>query len=133
MSESISIQIDSIDHLVLTVRDIPIACEFYRKVLGMEVITFGDNRKALKFGRQKLNLHQAGRELEPKAAWPTPGAIDLCLLSVEPIDRVVAHLQDCGVGIELGPVQRTGANGSIQSVYIRDPDCNLVEIAYPLR
>lgn len=132
MHESYAFHVTKIDHLVLTVRDIAATCEFYQRVLGMEVVTFGGDRKALKFGSQKLNLHQAGQEIDPKATRPTPGAIDLCLLSTHPLDRVIAHLEACGVAIELGPVQRTGATSSIESIYIRDPDGNLVEIAHPL-
>jgi catechol 2,3-dioxygenase-like lactoylglutathione lyase family enzyme len=121
--------ISRIDHLVLTVQDIQKTCEFYTKVLGMEVVTFGENRKALKFGQQKLNLHQIGHEFEPKARHPTPGAIDLCLITDTPLQEIRAHLKKCGVVIESGIVPRTGAMGAIASLYIRDPDGNLVEIA----
>jgi catechol 2,3-dioxygenase-like lactoylglutathione lyase family enzyme len=98
-------------------------------VLGMQVVTFGDNRKALAFGTQKINLHPAGREFEPKAAAPTPGSADLCFLTAEPLESVVAHLRSAGVPVSAGPVRRTGATGPIRSVYIRDPDGNLIEIA----
>jgi catechol 2,3-dioxygenase-like lactoylglutathione lyase family enzyme len=98
-------------------------------VLGMRHVTFAGDRHALTFGRQKLNLHQAGRELEPKAARPAPGSADLCLISAVPLTEVQAHLRDCGVRVEQGPVARTGATGPITSVYIRDPDDNLIEIA----
>jgi catechol 2,3-dioxygenase-like lactoylglutathione lyase family enzyme len=118
-----------IDHLVLTVRDIATTCEFYANVLGMQVITFGDNRKALQFGQQKLNLHQAGQEFEPKAACPTPGAIDLCLITQTPLPQVIEHLQSCGVTLETEIVPRTGAMGDIDSVYFRDPDGNLLEVS----
>jgi len=118
-----------IDHLVLTVQDIQQTCEFYAKVLGMEVVTFSENRKALKFGQQKLNLHQVGHEFEPKAKHPTPGAIDLCLITDTPLQEIRVHLNNCGVIIESGIVPRTGAMGAIASLYIRDPDGNLVEIA----
>lgn len=121
--------IERIDHLVLTVRDIAVTCEFYAKVLGMQVITFGDNRKALQFGQQKLNLHQAGQEFEPKAAYPTPGAMDLCLITQMPLPQVIEHLEACGVTLETGIVPRTGALGKIDSVYFRDPDGNLLEIS----
>jgi len=122
-------KISRIDHLVLTVQDIQQTCEFYAKVLGMEVVTFSENRKALKFGQQKLNLHQVGHEFEPKAKHPTPGAIDLCLITDTPLQEIRVHLNNCGVIIESGIVPRTGAMGAIASLYIRDPDGNLVEIA----
>ncbi len=121
--------ISGIGHLVLTVQDIQQTCEFYAKVLGMEVVTFSENRKALKFGQQKLNLHQVGHEFEPKAKHPTPGAIDLCLITDTPLQEIRVHLNNCGVIIESGIVPRTGAMGAIASLYIRDPDENLVEIA----
>jgi len=126
------VQIDSLDHLVLTVADVESTCAFYRRVLGMEVITFAGGRKALAFGRQKINLHPHGREFEPKAARPTPGSGDLCLLTRVPLAEVVAHLQAERVPIIEGPVARTGANGPILSVYFRDPDGNLIEVANTL-
>lgn len=121
--------ISGIGHLVLTVQDIQQTCEFYAKVLGMEVVTFSENRKALKFGQQKLNLHQVGHEFEPKAKHPTPGAIDLCLITDTPLQEIRVHLNNCGVIIESEIVPRTGAMPAIASLYIRDPDGNLVEIA----
>lgn len=124
-----TLTIDRIDHFVLTVRDIDRTCDFYSRVLGMQVITFGQGRKALSFGRQKINLHQAGREFEPKAASPMPGAADFCLITEQPLKSVQAHLESCGVAIEEGPVARTGATGPITSFYLRDPDSNLLEIA----
>jgi catechol 2,3-dioxygenase-like lactoylglutathione lyase family enzyme len=123
------VQVESLDHLVLTVGDLDAALEFYSSVLGMRVVTFGENRKALAFGRQKINLHLAGRELEPKAAVPVPGSADLCFLTVERLENVVDHLRSLGVPVIQGPVRRTGATGPIRSVYIRDPDGNLIEIA----
>lgn len=123
------VRIDSLDHLVLTVADIEASCAFYRQVLGMEVITFGQGRKALAFGAQKINLHQAGREFEPKAHRPTPGSADLCLLTSVPLAQVQDHLAACGVAVIEGPVQRTGAQGPLLSVYFRDPDLNLIEVA----
>ncbi len=122
-------QMDAIDHLVLTVRDIPTTCEFYSRALGMQVINFGDDRRALQFGNQKLNLHQAGAEFEPKALRPTPGAVDLCLITSTPLSEAMQHLQNCGVAIEQGIVGRTGAMGAINSIYIRDPDGNLLELS----
>lgn len=122
----------SLDHLVLTVKDIQASCEFYAEQLGMEVVTFGDNRKALRFGQQKINLHQLGQEFEPKAAHPTAGSADLCFLTETPLDDIILHLGDCGTMVLEGPVVRTGANGPIISIYIRDPDNNLIEIANPV-
>jgi catechol 2,3-dioxygenase-like lactoylglutathione lyase family enzyme len=121
--------IDSLDHLVLTVADIEASCAFYQRVLGMKVVTFGAGRKALAFGTQKINLHQAGREFEPKAEHPTPGSADLCFLTSLPLAQVQAHLGACGVTVTEGPVQRTGAQGPILSVYFRDPDRNLIEVS----
>jgi len=124
--------IDSLDHLVLTVSDVDATCAFYRRALGLDVVTFAGGRKALGFGRQKINLHPHGREFEPKAYRPTPGSGDLCFLTSTPIGEVVAHLTAEGVAIVDGPVRRTGATGPILSVYFRDPDGNLIEVANPL-
>lgn len=121
-----------LDHLVLTVRDIEASCEFYTTILGMEVVTFGDNRKALRFGEQKINLHQAGQEFEPRAAMPTPGSADLCFLTETPLDDIILHLGNNGMKVLEGPVLRSGATGPIISIYIRDPDQNLLEIANPV-
>ncbi|MGS0999593.1 VOC family protein [Rhodanobacter sp. UC4451_H18] len=121
--------IERIDHLVLTVKDIPVTCDFYSRVLGMEVVTFGAGRKALAFGQSKINLHQQGREFEPKAAAPTPGSADLCLVTAATPHAVLAHLAACGVAVLEGPVKRTGALGPITSVYFRDPDANLIEVS----
>ncbi len=123
------VRIDHLDHLVLTVASIDESCDFYARVLGMGVETFGEGRKALTFGNQKINLHRAGHEFEPKAERPTPGSADLCFISTTPLDDVIAHLQAEGVAIEEGPVPRTGATGPILSVYFRDPDQNLIEIS----
>jgi catechol 2,3-dioxygenase-like lactoylglutathione lyase family enzyme len=122
-------KIDSLDHLVLTVLDVDASCAFYQRVLGMQVVTFGAGRKALAFGAQKINLHQAGHEFEPKAQRPTPGSADLCFLTSVPLAEVQQHLAACGVPVTEGPVQRTGAQGPILSVYFRDPDLNLIEIS----
>lgn len=124
--------IDLLDHFVLTVRSIEAACDFYTRVLGMAVVTFGDGRKALQFGEfgeHKINLHEAGREFEPKASRPTPGSGDVCFITRTPLERVMSHLRACNVAILEGPVKRTGAKGPIESVYVRDPDGNLIEIA----
>ena len=122
-------KISHLDHLVLTITDIENTCNFYQTVLGFEVITFKSDRKALKFGYQKINLHQLGKEFEPKALQPTPGSADLCFISDTSISEVVAHLNQLNIQIEEGPVERTGAMHPILSVYIRDPDQNLIEIS----
>ena len=121
-------KIDALDHLVLTVADIDASCAFYERVLGMRVVTFGEGRKALAFGAQKINLHPYRREFEPKAGRPTPGSADLCFVSAMPLAEVIAHLHACGVEVLEGPVPRTGARGPIVSVYFRDPDRNLIEV-----
>jgi catechol 2,3-dioxygenase-like lactoylglutathione lyase family enzyme len=121
--------VDRIDHVVMTVRDLDATCDFYTRVLGMRVVTFAGGRKALAFGRQKINLHLAGREFEPKADAPTPGSVDLCLITTASLDEVQAHLASCNVPIIDGPVGKTGAMGPIRSVYFRDPDRNLIEVS----
>ena len=126
---SAGIRIARLDHFVLTVRDIEATCAFYTRVLGMEVLKFGAGRTALKFGRQKINLHPAGNAIMLKAEHPMPGSADVCFIADTPIAEVVERLQACGVGIVEGPSERAGAMGSILSVYIRDPDANLVEIS----
>ncbi|MFT4171369.1 MAG: VOC family protein [Rhodocyclaceae bacterium] len=123
-------RIDRLDHLVLTVADIDATCRFYADVLGMRIVTFGSGRKALAFGQQKINLHQAGHEFTPKAAHPTPGSADLCLIAATPLADVVSHLHECGITIEEGPLPRTGATGPITSIYVRDPDGNLIELSH---
>jgi len=124
--------IERLDHLVLTVADIQRTVSFYQRVLGMGHEVFGQGRHALVFGQQKFNLHPHGREFEPKALVPTPGAIDLCLITRWDMAQVLAHLQQQAVAIEEGPVARTGAMGPIESVYFRDPDGNLIEVSrYP--
>ena len=122
-------RIARIDHFVLTVASIEATCAFYSDVLGMQVVTFAGGRRALSFGAQKINLHEVGREFEPKAARPTAGSGDFCLIADMPLEEVIAHFQAKGIAIEEGPVSRTGATGPIRSVYVRDPDDNLVEIA----
>lgn len=124
-----SLTVDRLDHLVLTVSDIDATCDFYVRVLGMVVSRYGNGRVALNFGGQKINLHPQGREHEPNALHPTPGSGDLCLITRTPMAEVLTHLQGCAVTVEVGPVQRIGAHGPILSVYIRDPDGNLIEIA----
>ena len=119
----------TLDHLVLTVADIDATVRFYRDALGMEAITFGEGRTALRFGAQKINLHPAAAPFEPKARTPTPGSADLCFLTETPLADWQAHLAAMGVAIEEGPVARTGALGPIRSIYLRDPDGNLIEIS----
>jgi len=122
-------EIDRLDHLVLTVRDINATCEFYTKVLGMREVTFAGGRKALTFGSLKINLHEYGKEFEPKSQSPTPGSADLCFIIQAPLAEVIEHVRSCGVDILEGPVDRTGALGPIMSIYFRDPDGNLIEVS----
>ena len=122
-------KLDRLDHLVLTVRNIETTCSFYANVLGMEVVTFENGRKALSFGSQKINLHEAGKEFEPKAYRPTPGSADLCFTTTTSMDEVVKRLELSKVRVLDGPVKRTGALGPMESVYFRDPDLNLIEVS----
>lgn len=124
--------IKSLDHVVLTVADIDATLDFYTRVLGMQAQTFGQGRQALCFGSQKINLHQAGREFEPKAARVQTGSADLCFLSAMPLEQAMARVRACGVEILEGPVRRTGARRALLSFYLRDPDGNLIEIANDL-
>jgi catechol 2,3-dioxygenase-like lactoylglutathione lyase family enzyme len=126
-------KIDAVDHLVLTVKDIDATCAFYGKVLGMNVVSFGEGRKALAFGSHKINLHQQGKEFDPKAHRPTPGSGDFCLITSVALPEVVAHLKACDVEVIEGPVKRTGAVGTLLSVYFRDPDLNLIEVSNYIR
>ena len=123
------ITIDRLDHMVLTVADIDATCDFYGRVLGMEEVVFAGGRVALGFGKQKINLHPAGNEYDPRAKHPVPGSGDLCLITETPLDDVIAHLEAEGVEIIEGPVAKTGATGPITSVYFRDPDENLIEVS----
>jgi len=123
------IELDRLDHFVITVRDIPATCRFYQEVLGMRAARFGDDRWALHFGRQKINLHPWPSPIEPKAATPEPGAADICLVAKTPLEAVVTHLKACNVAIEVGPIATAGAEGAMRSVYFRDPDGNLVEVS----
>jgi len=122
-----------LDHLVLTVADIDATCAFYTVVLGMETTTFGEGRKALRFGDQKINLHQRGQEFEPKAEHPLPGSADLCFITDTPLEAVVRTLEHHNVPIIERGVIRTGATGPIRSVYFRDPDGNLIEVSNYLK
>lgn len=122
-------RVERLDHLVLTVADIDATVDFYSRVLGMAPVTFGAGRRALTFGDSKINLHQAGHEFEPRARQATPGSADVCLIIDRTIDQVVDQLTQLSVAIEVGPVDRTGAKGPIRSVYLRDPDGNLIELS----
>ena len=124
--------IASLDHLVLTTRDLDKCVEFYTQALGMTLERFGEGRLALRFGNQKINLHLSGHEFEPKAATPTPGALDLCFLVDRPLSEVIARLEAQSVPVIEGPVRRTGACSPLESVYVRDPDGNLIELSRPV-
>ncbi|WP_158748552.1 VOC family protein [Acidobacterium sp. S8] len=120
--------VEQLDHIVLTVANIHATTDFYTEVLGMDIATF-NGRTALKFGDQKINLHQRGHEFDPKAARPTPGSADLCFVTLTPLEEVMEYLDALKVHVEEGPVERTGAIGKLSSIYIRDPDHNLIEIS----
>ena len=122
-------RISQLDHLVITVADSGRAVQFYQDVMGMKIETFDGDRLAIRFGDQKINIHVAGHEFQPHALVPAPGSADLCFITSVPVEEIVAGLGKQAVPIELGPVQRTGAVGALTSVYIRDPDGNLIEIA----
>lgn len=126
-------QIRAIDHLVLTTGDVERCIEFYTRVLGMQKLEYGSGRLALSFGEQKINIHPLNASITPLPAQPTPGAIDLCLLSGVPLHEVLEHFRKHGVEVIEGPVARNGARFPLLSVYIRDPDGNLIEIAEPAR
>jgi catechol 2,3-dioxygenase-like lactoylglutathione lyase family enzyme len=121
--------ITHIDHFVLTVRSLDDTCAFYERVLGFRRVDAPGLPTALTFGKQKINVHEAGHTFEPKAEAPSPGSADFCLISDRPLDAFRAHLQACGVAVEIGPVARQGAQGAMMSVYFRDPDGNLVEVS----
>jgi catechol 2,3-dioxygenase-like lactoylglutathione lyase family enzyme len=123
------VQVERLDHFVLTVTDIEATIAFYEMVLGMRPVTFGAGRKALMFGQGKINLHPMRGPFKPHARHPTPGSADLCFITSWSMEKVVQHLNGCGVLIEEGPVARTGALGPILSVYFRDPDENLIEVS----
>lgn len=122
-------KIKNIDHIVLTVANIDNTISFYTNILGFEVMTFGDNRKALTFGNQKINLHKKGKEFEPKAEHPTSGSADLCFIAETDIEEVLKELKLNHIEIIEAIVERTGAVGKIKSVYFRDPDLNLIEVS----
>jgi len=120
--------LEQLDHVVLTVKDIHATTDFYTEVLGMDIVTF-EGRTALRFGEQKINLHQRGHEFQPRACHPMPGSADLCFITLTPMEEVISYLTELRVHIEVGPVERTGAVGKLLSIYIRDPDQNLIEIS----
>jgi catechol 2,3-dioxygenase-like lactoylglutathione lyase family enzyme len=126
-------RLDAIDHLVLTVTSISSTCKFYQNILGMQAEAFtvadGTQRWALKFGQQKINLHEVGSEFDPKSAYPTAGSADLCFLTSTPLEDWIEYFSVHGIAIVQGPIARTGATGPIQSIYIRDPDYNLIEVS----
>lgn len=124
--------IDHLDHLVVTCTDPDATVDFYPRVLGMRLDTSKEGHRSFHFGHQKLNLHVRGHEFDPKAHLPVPGAIDVCFIAAVPLDEVIAHLTACGCPIVDGPVERTGATGPIRSVYVRDPDLNLIELSQPV-
>jgi catechol 2,3-dioxygenase-like lactoylglutathione lyase family enzyme len=121
--------VSAIDHIVLTVRDLDATVAFYESVLGMTLEKFGEGRIALKFGDQKINLHEYGNEFEPKADCPMPGSEDLCFITEKNLDEAISHVQSQGIDIIEGPIRRTGARGAILSFYFRDPDGNLIEVS----
>lgn len=121
--------IDHLDHIVLTTAHTEQCIDFYTRVLGMKLERFGEGRMALKFGGQKINLHEKGREFEPKATLAAPGTLDICFIAAVPLEKVIAQLAACEIDVIEGPVMKTGARGPIRSVYVRDPDGNLVEIS----
>ena len=123
--------IDHIDHIVLTTRDLAGCIRFYSEVLGMKLEKFAQGRLALKFGSQKINLHEWGKEFEPRAHVAAPGTLDLCFVAAIPLEDVVKKLKVKNIAILEGPVAKTGAKGPMQSVYVRDPDLNLIEISVP--
>lgn len=126
-----AIQLDHIDHVVMTVESVDTTCNWYLRVLGIKSAVFGEGRKALLLNKQKINLHPKGAEFSPVAAAPTPGSLDICLISKTPLAEVIEHLKAQRVAVEKGPIKRNGATGLITSIYIRDPDRNLLEISTP--
>jgi catechol 2,3-dioxygenase-like lactoylglutathione lyase family enzyme len=123
------IVLDRLDHLVITARDVAATCRFYEAALGMGRENFGVGRVALHFGRQKINVHPIPSPVEIVAKDPRPGTADLCFIAETPIEAVAAHLESLGIEIEMGPIQRTGAQGTLISIYCRDPDGNLIEVS----
>lgn len=122
-------KIDTLDHLVLTCTDVDTTIAFYSKVMGMEAVSFGEGRRALRFGSSKINLHQQGEQYELDAQHAIPGSADLCFITSIPLEKVIDHLADCDVAIIRGPVEQIGAIAPLRSVYFRDPDQNLIEVS----
>jgi catechol 2,3-dioxygenase-like lactoylglutathione lyase family enzyme len=129
MGKGEKMMILGLDHFVLTVNNIEKTVDFYTRVLGMQQVIFGTGRKALQFGSQKINLHEAGREFEPKAKHPIPGSADLCFIVEQELLDIIEHLKQHNIAVEDGIVSRTGAMGPIESIYLRDPDGNLIELS----
>lgn len=125
-------KVKELDHLVLTANDIDKTIKFYTTVFGMELVSFEDGRKSLRFSKQKINLHKAGQEISPHAKHPLPGSADLCFISDTSMEQIIEHLNSCEISILEGPVKRTGATGLLLSIYIQDPDGNLLEISIHL-
>ncbi len=126
-------KIIGIDHLVITVKDIDETVAFYTRILGMTAITFAEGRKGLVFGAQKINLHKAGEEIMPHSQNPVPGSTDICFITETPMPQVISHLASCSIEILAGPLQKSGAAGPLLSIYIKDPDSNLIEIANQIK
>lgn len=122
-------RLEGLDHIVLTVADVERTCHFYGELLGLEILRYAHGRRAVLFGGQKISLHQHGREFEPHSREPTPGAVELCFIATEPVTQVADELERKGVDILLPPHPRTGARGALQSLFLYDPDGNLVEIS----
>ena len=126
-------KVSKLDHFIITANNLEKTIDFYSRILGMEQQTYSDGRKALIFGDQKINLHEAGKEFKPHAQNPLPGSADLCFITRTPMQQVISHLTTCNVSIIEGPLEKSGASGPLLSIYIRDPDNNLIEIANEIK
>ena len=126
-------KVSKLDHFIITANNLEKTIDFYSRILGMEQQTYSDGRKALIFGDQKINLHEAGKEFKPHAQNPLPGSADLCFITRTPMQQVISHLTTCNVSIIEGPLEKSGASGPLFSIYIRDPDNNLIEIANEIK
>ncbi|GAB4224644.1 MAG: VOC family protein [Kiloniellaceae bacterium] len=125
----LSVELDRLDHFALTVRDVEETCAFYEKALGMARQTFGEGRVALRFGRHRININPNPNDLSRKPAVPIPGSAEFCIVVRTPLEKIIAHLRGCGVDLEHGPAEAQGAEGPLRSIWFRDPDGNLVEVA----